>query len=61
VQVAALLGVRRQRVYEMIERGELPHVRLSERGTRIPAAALDAYLAAQAERAIDAMRRKAAK
>ena len=50
-EVAAVLGVGRTFVYELL-RGELPHCKLGTR-TKIPAAALQAYiqrrLAAQAE------------
>lgn len=47
-ETAAMLGVPRQRCYELIARGGIPSVRLSARRIRIPRAALDAWIAEQA-------------
>lgn len=52
-EVAEILGLSRPRTYELIAQGVVPSIRLSERGTRVPAAALNAYIAALAEQAID--------
>ncbi len=42
-EVAAELEISPDGVYKLIKRGKLPAVRLSERGTRVPRVALDAY------------------
>jgi excisionase family DNA binding protein len=41
VEAAALLGVSRSRLYEMLNTGSLPAVRLDGRTWRIPRAAID--------------------
>jgi len=43
-EVCARLGLGRSTVYSMIQRGELPAVRIG-RAVRIPAAAIDAWVA----------------
>ena len=42
--VAAALGVGPSRVHQMIRRGELPHVRVSGQGVRVPTRAFAEYL-----------------
>ena len=42
-EVAAELDISSDGVYKLIKRGKLPAVRRSERGTRVPRVALDAY------------------
>lgn len=44
-QVAARLGVSPRTVYLWVEQGRLPHARFSERVLRVPAAAVDAFVA----------------
>ncbi len=55
-EVAKVLGLSRQRVYEMISSGALPHTRVSSRSIRVPRLALEAWLEVHAERSIDALR-----
>lgn len=43
-EVASALGMSTGGVYKLIQRGKLPAVRLSERGTRVARWALDAYV-----------------
>ena len=47
-EAAEALGIGRTSVYELTRRGELPVVRIG-RSARIPAAALDEWVARQAE------------
>jgi excisionase family DNA binding protein len=42
--VAAMLSVSRQAVWEMIEKGELPSVKMSGIRRRVPLSAVEAYL-----------------
>lgn len=46
-EAAALLGVGRTTVYELIRSGELPSIRI-RRGRRVTRAAIEAYLADRA-------------
>ena len=43
-EAAALLGLPRTRTYELIQRGELPAVRIGERSIRINRAELERFL-----------------
>lgn len=52
-EVAAELGVSRRTAYRWAASGRLPVVRHGRRGTWVPRAALDAFMRAEAEAAID--------
>jgi excisionase family DNA binding protein len=43
-EAADLLGLTRQRAYELIGRGELPAVRIGERSIRVPKQELERFL-----------------
>lgn len=47
-EAAQLLRISRNLAYELIKRGELPHVRLGERIIRVPRHALEHWLEQQA-------------
>lgn len=51
-EVAEILGVSAVGAYQMAAAGEIPSVRLSPRRIRVPRAALDLWLAGQAQRAL---------
>lgn len=57
--VAAALGLKRSRVYQLVQAGELPHVKVGDKrtGVRIPRAAFDAWLARKSAEATEAVRR----
>ena len=55
-EVARVLGISRQRAYQLVADGTLPHTRIGPRTIRIPRAALEAWLAVHAERSVDALR-----
>lgn len=42
-EVAAALGVTRQRVYELIHEGRIPAVRISRKSLRVPGSWLDEW------------------
>jgi excisionase family DNA binding protein len=46
-EVAGELGIPRTRAYELIQRGELPAVRVGERSIRVHRAELERYLLEQ--------------
>lgn len=54
--VAEILGVSKVRVYQLIDEGRIPAVRISPRSIRVPRAAFDAWVSAQNERSVDSMR-----
>jgi excisionase family DNA binding protein len=54
--VALALGITRDGARRLIVDGVIPHVRLSPRRVRVPRAALEAWLQAQAERALETCR-----
>lgn len=47
-EVAARLRIHPSQVYRLIEKGELPAVRIGEKSVRVPAGGLEAYLRARA-------------
>jgi excisionase family DNA binding protein len=51
-RVGQLIGVSRGRVYQMIEEGALPGIKLSSRRVRVPRIALERWLATQVERSL---------
>jgi excisionase family DNA binding protein len=59
-EVAAELGLSRQRTYALIAEGLIPAVRISPRRVRIPSDAWEAWHAAHAERAVDNLARATA-
>jgi excisionase family DNA binding protein len=48
---AALLAVEEDTIYQMVNKNQLPHVRLSERVLRIPRRLLEEWIDSQAVRA----------
>ena len=46
-EAAAMLGVCKRTLYQIIARGELPTVRFGKRGVRIPLAEVHAWIARQ--------------
>ncbi len=46
-EVAALLGISRAWVYELVRRGEIPYVKMGKRAVRFPAEELEAWVAAR--------------
>ncbi len=53
--VASELGISARRAYQLIEMGVLPHTRIGPRTIRVPRESLDAWLAAQAELAVNSL------
>jgi excisionase family DNA binding protein len=56
-ELAEELHIGRARAYELVADGHVPSIRLSERRIRIPRHAFEAWLVAQAEVAIDNIRK----
>ena len=55
--VAALLGVPRRFVYELVRRGELPAVRIGQRYVRFRSEALDEWIASRESSRVTGSRR----
>ncbi|MDX6648158.1 MAG: Helix-turn-helix domain [Solirubrobacteraceae bacterium] len=55
-EVAPILGVSRQRAYQLIYAGEIPHIRMGERCIRIPRGAFETWLVSLDERALNKLR-----
>ena len=55
-EVAEILGLSRPRTYQLVSEGRIPAVRTGPRRIRVPRAALDEWLAAQAREALDNLR-----
>jgi excisionase family DNA binding protein len=56
-QTAELLGLKRSRCYELVAAGQIPATRQRGRRILVPRRALEAYCVAQAEVAIDNLRK----
>lgn len=52
-EAAALLGVGRSTVYQLVQQGTIPIVRIG-RSVRVPAAALDEWVEAQSDQSVAA-------
>ena len=50
--VAALIGVPKGRVYDLIDAGVIPAVRLSPRRIRVPKRAFEVWIAGQSDKAL---------
>jgi excisionase family DNA binding protein len=59
-EAAGLLGVSHDTISRLVDRGELPAIRLSERVVRIPRPAFDAYVAGRRPVARRVVRRQVA-
>jgi excisionase family DNA binding protein len=46
-EVAQALGVSRRTVWDLLERGDLPRIKIAKRATRIAEADLDAFIASR--------------
>jgi excisionase family DNA binding protein len=56
--VAGMVGLSENRVYQLIAEGRIPHTRAGRR-IRIPRAAFDRWLAEEADRALENVKREA--
>lgn len=59
-EVAELLGVSHDTITRLVDRGELPAIRISERIVRVPVPAFDAYVAGRRPASRRVVRRQVA-